>query len=170
VKFDLSTLWIDNTITFWFDSADLSHNSRRQYLNAIRDYVNLIDKSPLELIEEAEAEIKAGKLMRERSIKRYLVEFRKHLQQERNLSPNTVRLYLAAVRSFYDSYDIDYPKKMTPKRSGYVVLEKNKRVAEREEIIDSLKLAGLRGRCFILTQCNSGISTVDMINLTVGVF
>jgi hypothetical protein len=37
-------------------------------------------KIPDELLIEAEQEVKSGKLMRQRDIKKYLIEFRKHLK------------------------------------------------------------------------------------------
>lgn len=160
----------DEMVLFWFDSADLSQNTRRTYLSGIRYYVNFTGKMPVELIEEAEEEIRAGKLMRERSIKRHLVSFRVSLQ-ESGTAPNTIRSYLAAVRSFYENYDIDIPKKISNRRqSGQIILEKNKRTAPKDEIREVLNFTNPRSRAFILSQCNSGLSLIDLLNLKIHTF
>jgi len=42
-------------------------------------------KTPDELLTEAEQEVKSGKLMRQRNIKKYLIGFRKRLLEERKI-------------------------------------------------------------------------------------
>jgi hypothetical protein len=62
-------------------------------------FTDWIGKSPDELLTEAEAEIKAGTLMRQRGIKNYLVSFRKHLQNQ-GLAELIIKSRLTSVKSF----------------------------------------------------------------------
>jgi hypothetical protein len=57
-----------------------TENTIRTYLNALQAYTDFIGKTPEELIDEAEQEISDGILPRKRRIKKYLTDFRKHLQ------------------------------------------------------------------------------------------
>ena len=64
-------------------------------------------KTPDELLSEAEQEVKSGKLMRQRNIKKYLIGFRKNLQEERGNAHLTVKSHLTGVKSFYQTFDIE---------------------------------------------------------------
>lgn len=57
----------------------------------------------------------------DRGHSRYTLQYKKYLE-ENNKSPNTIRSYITAVKSFYDSYDIRPPKVKIPK--GDIGLEK----------------------------------------------
>jgi phosphosulfolactate synthase (CoM biosynthesis protein A) len=52
----------------WLRSVAKSDNTKRNYSHAINAYCEFLDKSPDDLITEAESEIKEGYLMRERSV------------------------------------------------------------------------------------------------------
>ena len=49
-------------------------------LLAMKLFTEWTGKTPDELLIEAEQEVKSGKLMRQRDIKKYLIEFRKHIK------------------------------------------------------------------------------------------
>jgi hypothetical protein len=72
-------------------------------------FTDWIKKTPHELITEAEEEIKSGLLARQRSIKKYIVGFRKYLQ-DKGLAEYTVKSYLTGVKIFYNTFDIEIPK------------------------------------------------------------
>jgi hypothetical protein len=91
-----------------FDKTEAAHNTQKLYIQALRHYTGVACKSPRELIEEAEAEIKEGKLMRERSLNRYLTSFKK-LIEEKNFAPITRNVFITGVTSFYKAYDIPLP-------------------------------------------------------------
>jgi hypothetical protein len=61
------------------------------------------------LLTEAEEEIKSGLLARQRNIKKYIVGFRKYLQ-DKGLAEYTVKSYLTGVKIFYNTFDIEIPK------------------------------------------------------------
>lgn len=47
--------------------------------------------------------------MRPRSIKKYLIDFRKHLQEKRGNTDLTLKSYLTRIKSFYQTFDIEIP-------------------------------------------------------------
>lgn len=75
----------------------------------MQDYTEQVSKFPNELQTEAEGEIKAGTLMRQRKIKSYLISFRKYLQYQ-ELSDNTISPRIAGLKSFYKLFEMDMTK------------------------------------------------------------
>jgi hypothetical protein len=73
------------------------------------------------LVNEAEAEIKAGLLMRQRIIKKNLICFRKQLQ-DNELAPLTMKGYMTGLQSFYKTVDIELP---SLPRTGKAIPSKN---------------------------------------------
>ncbi|WP_440951482.1 hypothetical protein [Methanococcoides sp. FTZ1] len=69
----------DSIICDWLDTMGAKKNTVSNYLLGMQHYTDYTDKTPLQLLEEAESEIKQGKLMRERIVKKQLVGFKKHL-------------------------------------------------------------------------------------------
>lgn len=64
----------------WINTQNPRPNTERNDLLAMKHFTEWTGKTPDELLIEAEQEVKSGKLMRQRDIKKYLIEFRKHLK------------------------------------------------------------------------------------------
>ena len=77
---DASDLKNDPIVSNWLLSIDASANTQRNYLQAIKAFCEFTEKTPDELILEAEKEVKSGLLMRHRRIKIYLISFKKSLK------------------------------------------------------------------------------------------
>lgn len=90
----------DLVIIEWLDTLNPKPNTAKNYLRAMQNFTEWVGKTPEELLAEAEEEIKSGKLMRQRNIKRYLIGFRKFLQDSGH-APTTVKGYLTGLKSFY---------------------------------------------------------------------
>ncbi|WP_422656670.1 tyrosine-type recombinase/integrase [Methanosarcina sp. UBA5] len=122
-------------------------------------------KTPNELLTEAEAEIRKGLLLRQRSVKRYLIGFRKHLQDQ-GLAPMSVKSHVARMQSFYKCFDIDVPK--LP-RSGNRAqpLEKHKDIPTKEDLQDALKVCDPLEKAILLVGVSSGLSANEIIRLKV---
>lgn len=120
-------------------------------------------KSPDKLLTEAETEIKAGTLMRQRGIKSYLVGFRKHLQDQ-GITDLTVKSRLAGVKSFYKIFDIEIPylpwsgNKARP-------LEENKGIPTKEILQEVLKVCDPLERALLLVSASGRLSANEIRNL-----
>jgi hypothetical protein len=68
-------------------------------MQAFTEYTN---KKHEELITEAEEDLRLGKLIRLRNIKRYLIGLRSKLQ-DRGLAPLTVRSRMSGIKNFQRS-------------------------------------------------------------------
>ncbi|MBN1134294.1 MAG: tyrosine-type recombinase/integrase [Methanosarcinaceae archaeon] len=164
----LNDLEKDPIITEWFDTLNPRPNTRRNYLTAIQAFTGWVGMSPEELLNEAEGEIRAGKLMRERNIKRHIIGFRKHMQ-DTGRAPNTIKINITGIKSFYRTFDIELP---TLPRAGNkaMSLERHNKIPSKEDIQEVLKIADPLERAIILIGVSSGLAAEEIRNLTVGQF
>jgi integrase len=158
----------DNIINEWIDTLNPKPNTARNYLLGMQAFTEYTGKTPIELLNEAGNEIREGKLMRERNIKRYLVGFRKTLKDS-EYSPMTVKANMTGVKSFYRVFDIEIP---TLPRVGNkaMPLEKNKKIPVKEDVRKVLKMADPMEKAIILIGVSSGLASEEIINLKVGQF
>jgi hypothetical protein len=84
-------LYNDPLIIECLDTLNPSENTKKIYLQSVQNFTDWIGKSLDELLTEAEEEIKAGKFMRHRKIKAYLLGFRKNLQDQGLADSETTR-------------------------------------------------------------------------------
>lgn len=64
----------------WLQTANVKPNSEKSYLRGMQDFTEYTGKDPETLLEEAENDIRAGKLMRQRQLKRNLIGFRQSVK------------------------------------------------------------------------------------------
>jgi integrase len=150
----------------WLATVAKSDNTKRNYSHAIKAFCEFVDKDPDQLIIEAEKEIKEGLLMRERSVSDYVPDFIEHLENK-NLAPNTIRGYIMPIQSFYNYYDIQFPKQ---RNLESIVLESNIEIPSKSDIQTILKVCDPLEKAIILVGVSSGLSSNEIINLKVGTF
>lgn len=155
----------DESVIYWFAKIEAKENTRRNYLLAIQYYTNYLNKSPQQLLDDAFGEIRAGKLMGERSIGKRILGFKQHLIEKHEMQPNTVRINLNGICSFYVAYDIDLPNlKKVIKRVR--PLEENEQVPNREDIQFALsKTRDPLERAILLVGVASGLSMNEIRHL-----
>jgi integrase len=165
---NIQELQKDKTIVEWFDTIKPSEGTIKAYLSALQSYTEFTEKTPEELISEAEQDISAGVLPRRRSIKRYLNEFHNHLQ-DNELADKTIHRLMSAVRSFYTSFDIDIPK-LAKAEHAITVKEENLPIPTKSDLQDVLKVCEPLEKAIVLVGASSGLSTNEIIRLTVKQF
>lgn len=155
----------DEVLLFnWFSNRDLSINTQEVYGYAIKDYCNFLEKTPSQLLDEADREQDEVKKMRNRHIVEYLSGFKAFLTQM-DKSPNTLRIKLKAVISFYRNYDITVPD-ITFKK-GEISLDKNRgRLPTKDEISLMMSSCDPKGRTMISIMAMTGMSQAEVRHLT----
>lgn len=139
-------------------------NTAIHYCMAMQYYTELIGKKPEELIIEAEGELRSGKLMRERNIQQYFDDFQDDLE-DREFSDNTVRGYIAAVRSFYKKSHIETPSIKFERRVK--PLKKNRKTPTKEDLQECLSKCDILEKAIMLVGISGGLSDVDIVNLRI---
>lgn len=168
LRIKVSELKNDLLIIEWFETLNPKPTTEKNYIRAMQEYTEWAGKTPGELLTEAEAEIRKGLLMRERNIKRYLIGFRKYLQNEKYAS-TSVKAYMTGVTSFYKSFDIEIP---SLPRSGNKAkpLQKNCEIPTKEDLQEVLKVCDPFEKAILLVGASSGLSANEIINLKVSDF
>jgi integrase len=153
----------DATVVDWLNTlkSDATVNS---YLLGMQTYTEWIQKTPEELIDEAEAD--APLLMRKRHIKVYLINYKMHLNNKK-LAPLSIKNYMTAVRAFYTFYDIELPS--LPKDKAKTLPE-NTAIPSKEDIREVLKICDPLARAILLVGASSGLSSNELIHLKVSDF
>lgn len=154
----------DPTVIEWLQTANTKPNTEKAYLQGMQDFTDYTGKDPATLLDEAEEDIRAGKLMRQRRIKRGLIGFRKHLQDS-GKAPHTVRGRIVGVKSFFQTFDIELPK--LPRIGKAKTLEKNNEIPTKEDLQDVLKVADPLEKAIVLTGASSGLAANEICNLKV---
>lgn len=124
----------DAMVIEWLDTIEAKPNTSRNYVLAMKYFSKYTGKAPTELIKEARDEIRKGLFPGERSVKGYLVGFRKYLKEERKAAPNTVKINMRSVYSFFTSHDIEIPKLKRSKKNSATALKENLEIPTREDI------------------------------------
>lgn len=157
----------DHVIVEWLQTLNAKPNTEKAYIQGMQDFTNFTGKDPETLLTEAEEDIKTGRLMRQRGIKRDLIGFRKHLQDS-GKAPLTVKGRIVGVKSFFETFDIEIPK--LPRTSKAKALEKNKEIPSKEDLQEVLKVADPLEKAIVLTGASSGLASNEICNLKVGEF
>ncbi len=163
---DIPELVQEPLVVEWFSITEIEPNTRKIFLQSLRYFTEFVKKSPSELITEAEAEIESGLLMRKRKIKGYFLTFREWLKQE-GFAPKSVATHMAAIKSFYRSFDIDIPVIGNKKAFRATVTVNGTARLERDQIREVLKYANIRNKAIILVGTSSGLSAGDILALRV---
>lgn len=158
----------EDPIDIWFVKADYPESTEYLYRLGLNHYCNMLDKSPNELIEEAEYEEDTIPRMAKRKIDYYLPKYVRYLK-EAGRAPQTIKVYLSGVKSFYKYNGIAVPD--ITQRVTDLCLEKNEgRLLKREEIKNMIEISPIREKTIIYLMALTGMSQAEMRSLTVKKF
>lgn len=157
----------DKTIKRWLLNSNFQPNTQKGYILALQHYTEFTGKTPEQLISEAKAEIKAGKLMDEREILDMVAGFRNHLQANGH-APLSIQHHIVALKSFYGFHYIEVPK--IRNKRGVAKLKQNAKVPDKEDIRKALSVCGIRERAIMLCGLSSGMGAAEISELTLQAF
>ncbi len=159
----------DLLIKRWVLTQRPSKNTYNSNMTAMQHYTEFTGMTPQQLLDSAESEIKAGKLMRERELFTYTIGFRDYLEERGTLAPLTIRNYMACVRAFYSSFYIDLPK--LPKAATKATrLKQNSKVPDKDNARQALEYCDSMDTAIMLCGLSSGMGASEISSLTIEVF
>lgn len=151
----------------FFIERNSAKSTQTHYTASVKLYEELNNMTLNELLVEADAEEEKGIRWKHRKIKSRLVDFRNWLYQ--NKAEGTARQYFADIRTIYRHFEIeihDLPR-YTSKQIDKTYEMRFEDILTKDEIIDAYYEANNVLKCIILLASSSGLSKVDMLNLTV---
>lgn len=158
----------DSTVKKWMNNLKPKRNTELAYTQALAAYTENMRLTPKELIDEADKEELNQVRMRDRKIKDRLINFRSSMVNQ-GLADFTIRGRMGAVRSFYQSFDIELPKLQGERRKART-REENTGIPIKEDLQAVLKVCDPLEKAIMLTGVSSGLSSVEIQNLTIDQF
>lgn len=145
---------------------NLKPSSLNLYKNSLRQYTKLNKLSLHELLIEAENEEENRIRMRNRQIKKRLIQFQNHLITN-NYQPNSIRSYMSNIKSFYRLYEIELPE------ISNVTVPQNETIKDIPTI-EHIRIAAntdrVKQKAIILLMASSGMGSTELRQLTVKSF
>lgn len=157
----------DAMVKKWLTETNLAPYTERNYLISLQMYCDFTKLTPEQLIKEADDDVRAGVLNRDRRIKQHLIGFKSSLA-DGNYSPNTQHGYLSGVKSFYKVYDHHIPNMGKPVDAK--PLPEHLDIPSKEDIREALKVCDARDKAIVLVGCSSGLSASSIVELTIEQF
>jgi integrase len=165
-KFSLEEISNDQCVTDFIDSREIKEGTKKAYIQRIKRYCNVINKSPIELVEEAEEEQDNSIKSRKRKIKSYLISYKKYLESI-GTTPMASRSNMTTVKSFYQAFDIEVPRLKIKQLNENVSLEDTISFEDIKQIVSS---APLRDKAIIMLMLSSGMGAGELKALNYGDF
>lgn len=167
MKYSKTDIARDDLVKEFFLSKNIRETTKKHYLQRLSVYCSFINKTPSEMIEEAEYEEEERIRMRKRKIKQYFLSWLDE-QQEKGYSRNTISSYFTSVKSFYRAFEIEIPNfQIESNGNNSKAFEK---IPTKEDIKKALPYANLKYKAIILLMASSGMGSAEVRNLTYGNF
>ncbi|MGC9517439.1 MAG: tyrosine-type recombinase/integrase [Methanomicrobiales archaeon] len=155
-------------IDLWVLRKDLEDSTIKYYTEFLKYYCKLVGLTPDELVREADLEEEKGIKLRDRKLNFYFLKMKNQLKKE-DKAEGTINLYIYAVKSFYDSMDIQVPYIKTSR--GDITQEENYgKLITREELSKLVSVAAPRETALIYLMALSGMAQAEARNLTIRKF
>lgn len=140
-------------------------NTQKGYESSLKCYEDFHKDSIENLFAEARAEENKRIPLKDRKIKKRLIEFRSFLLNS-NFSPNTSKTYFSKVKTFYLHFEIELPH--LPQAKYDKIYETNYLdLPTHEHIHDALLISPIDVKAVILFMSSSGTAKAETLSLTI---
>ena len=163
---------VDEYVKQWFNEIEAEPSTRAGYVHTFYLFTQFTGKTPKELIEDAEEEIRKGVPLRRQNLKRYLPDFAHWVEEDfrqkygREIAPKTLKDRIAGVRSFYQAFEIQVPRNMK-KLNRAETLPENLEIPTIEMVQEALNVASIRDRALLLTMLGSGFGDSEVLGVRI---
>ena len=147
---------------------NIKSSTIKGYNSALKHYISFNNMLIDELIKEAIIDEKNKIPLKDRNIKRRLLNYRSFLLNS-DMSPNTARTYFSKIKTFYLHFEVELP--ILPMAKYDKVYETNYLdLPTKEHIIKALEISDIDMRAIILFMSSSGTAKAETLSLTVKQF
>jgi len=158
----------DNKLVSEFCVArNLKKSTFNGYISALKLYAKFCEMDLQELISEAYFDEEQGIPLKNRHIKKRLIEFRIFLLN--NLSPGAAKTYFAKVKTFYNHFEVQLPYLPSAKYGVDYEIYYND-LPTKEHIRNALSISTCGMRAIILFMATSGTAMAETLSLTINDF
>ena len=158
----------DNLIKAFSKSRNIKESTIKSYKAAVSHYEYFHQMSTRALIDEAMAEEEMKVPLKNRTIKKRLLDFRTFLLDS-NLSMNTVRTYFSRIKTFYRHFEIEIPY-IVPIKADEEYISSYNDLPSKKDIKRACNISSLEFKAVILFISSSGCAKAETLSLSVGDF
>ena len=138
------------------------------YESSLNKYTRFNKMTIEELLEEAQNEEKKQIPLKDRTLKKRLIDFRNYLLNS-ELSTKTARTYFSKIKAYYRHYEIEIP--ILPKVSYDITYETNYLdLPKHSDIKKAIEESSLLMKAIILFMISSGTAKAETLSLTIDTF
>ncbi|WP_233126321.1 integrase [Methanobrevibacter sp. 87.7] len=146
----------------------IKDSTKKGYISTLKRYTEFHNMSIDELLKEAYLDEENHVLLKNRRIKKRLIDYRNELLSK-NMSSKTIKTYFSKLITFYRHYEVEIP--VLPN----VKFNKNYEInyfdlPTKEHIRKSLDLVSIDFKALILFMSSSGTAKAETLSLTVDDF
>lgn len=155
----------------FYEERGLSESTKHHYNASVKAYLAVTGAESLDtLLEEADNEELQRLPWKQRKIRQHLIDFRNWLYQ--NKREGTVITYMSDIKGIYRHFEIEIHKlpPYNSKQIQKIYVKKYEDIPTRQELIDAYYEANSEAQDVLLFASSSGMSKVDLLNLTVSDF
>lgn len=147
---------------------NVKKSTKKGYESALKNYTRFHNMPIEKLIKEAQEDEKEKIMLKDRKIKKRLLNYRNYLFSS-NKSPNTIKTYFTKIKTFYQHFEIELPH--LPDAKYEKLYETNYMdLPTKEHIRKVLELVTVDLRSIILFMSSSGTAKAETLSITVEQF
>ncbi|KZX12973.1 hypothetical protein MBORA_08740 [Methanobrevibacter oralis] len=147
---------------------NIKSSTKKGYESSLRLYENFNGETIESLFAEAHNDENEGIPLKDRKIKKRLLDFRSYLLNSK-LSPNTSKTYFSKIKTLYLHFEFEIPH--LPQAKYDKIYETNySDLPTREHIHETLLISPIDLKAVILFMSSSGTAKAETLSLTVGHF
>lgn len=150
------------------EERNVKESTLNGYESSLNKYSEFHNQSLEFLLDEAITEEKRLIPLKERKIKRRLIDFRRYLF-ESDLSKNTSRTYFSKVLVFYRHFEVELPNLPEVRREKEYEIE-YRDLPTKEDISKAIAISNPLMKAIILFMSSSGTARAETLSLTIDDF
>lgn len=155
---------LDERIKVWFSNREFAEKTRDAYAIYMQLFCECINKTPSEIVLEANIETRNGLLLNERKAVQYFAAYKDCLKN-RGYADKTQGIATSAVKSFYMFHDIQLSGQVGKNKQRHPKKE-NQRFLTRDDVKKILTAAGtLRDKAIILVMATGGVARREILDM-----
>lgn len=144
---------------------NIKSSTKKGYDSSLKMYSDFHNLSIEKLIQEARLEEDERVPLKDRKIKKRLLDFRSYLFNS-DLSPNSTKTYFSKVKTFYMHFEVELP--YLPQAKYEKIYETNYLdLPTKEHIHEALLISPIDLKAVILFMSSSGTAKAETLSLTI---
>lgn len=149
----------------------LRENSRKNYLNALAEFCNVIEKTPDEILTIAFQEQRDRVPPWEQQIEDWFKAYKNYFYEKPGCSKSTSTSRRNIVSNFFHFYKLATPTDSIRREKDRLTIPNERKGLTKKELLEAIEQAKqIKIKALLFTQATSGLSMSDVLKITIKQF